>query len=60
MFALAALAGKLGWPANTLLRMTACHYGTFGDDLGRWVNDVLTGKQPWTTPVPKGVRLWCD
>ena len=60
MFPLAALAAKLGWPANTLLRMTACHYGTFGDDLGLWINDVLTGKRPWTTPVPKGVRLWCD
>ena len=60
MFRLAALADKLGWPTNTLLRMTAVRYGTFGNDLGLWINDVMTGKRPWTTPVPKGVRLWCD
>lgn len=60
MFHLAGLADKLGWPTNTLLRMTAVHYGSFGDDLGRWVGDVMTGRCPWTTPVPKGVRLWCD
>jgi len=60
MFSLAAIADKLGYPTNTVLRMTAVHYGTYGDDLGRWINDVLTGAKPWTTPVPAGVKLWCD
>lgn len=61
MFSLADLcANTLHWPANTVLRMTAVHYGTFGDDLGLWLNQVLTGAKPWTTPVPKGVKLWMD
>ena len=60
MFSLAGLAVKLGYPTNTLLRMTAVHYGSYGDALGLWINNVLTGKTPWTTPVPKGVTLWCD
>lgn len=60
MSALADIAAKLGYPANTLLRMTAVHYGTFGDDLGKWINDVITGAKPPSTPVPKGVKLWVD
>lgn len=59
VFSLAKLAGKLGYPANTLLRMTACHYGTLGNELGQHVADVLTGKIPPATPVPKGVKVWC-
>lgn len=60
MFSLADICAKLGTPTNTVLRMTAVHYGTFGDDLGLWLNNVLTGKAPWTTPVPAGVKLWVD
>lgn len=61
MLSLADLCSStLHWPTNTVLRMTAVHYGTFGDDLGLWLNSVLTGAKPWTTPVPKGVKLWMD
>ena len=60
MFDLEDLAGKLGYPVNTLLRMTATHYNTFGDALGALLGDILSGVQPWNTPVPAGVLLWCD
>jgi hypothetical protein len=60
MFNLADICDKLGYPVNTVLRMTAGHYGTYGDDLGLWLHRVLTGQQPWTTPVPKDVKLWMD
>lgn len=59
MFNLADLATKLGYPTNTLLRMTAVHYGTLGDVLGGYVNDVLTGAKPYTAPVPAGAKIWC-
>jgi hypothetical protein len=58
MSPLSEIAAKLGVPVSTLLRTTAVHYGTFGNDLGGWVSDVLTGAKPSTTPVPKGVKLW--
>lgn len=60
MFDLAHLAEKLGQPVNTLLRMTAVHYGSFGNDLGAWLADVLTGVKPVTTQVPAGAKLWVD
>lgn len=61
MYSLADLCSKvLHVPTNTVLRMTAVHYGTFAGDLGPYINDIMTGKKPWTTPVPKGVKLWCD
>lgn len=61
MFSLADLcANVLHVPTNTVLRMTAVHYGTFGDALGLYINSIMTGKAPHTTPVPKGVKLWCD
>jgi hypothetical protein len=60
MFNLAQIAAKLGYPANAILRMTAIHYGTFGNDLGLWLDRVLTGTQPWDTPLPKGIKLWMD
>jgi hypothetical protein len=60
MSPLVDIAAKLKVPVNSLLRMTAVHYGTFGDDLGAWISDVLTGAKPFSTPVPKGVRLWVD
>ena len=60
MFNLADLADKLGYPVNTLLRMTAVHYQTFGDDLGAYIAGVLNGTKPFTDPVPAGVQLWCD
>lgn len=57
---LANIAAKLGVPVNTVLRMTAVKYQTFGDDLGAWLAAVLTGAEPWIVPVPAGVTLWCD
>lgn len=60
MFDLADLAAKLGYPVNTLLRMTACRYSTFGDDLGNLVGGILTGQEPFDTACPAGVHLWCD
>lgn len=59
-FSLAALAAKLGVPPAALLRMTAVHYGTFGDALAGWLNAVHSGTQPASTPLPAGVRFWCD
>ncbi len=61
MFSLADLcANVLHYPTNTVLRMTAVHYGMFPGELGPYVNDVMTGKKPFSTPLPKGTKLWCD
>jgi hypothetical protein len=60
LFDLANLATKLGYPVNTLLRMTAVHYGTFGNVLGAYLESVLTGNTPVTAPIPAGVLFWCD
>jgi hypothetical protein len=59
-FSLAQLAAKLGVPPAALLRMTAVHYGTFGNDLAGWLNAVHSGTEPASTPLPKGIRLWVD
>lgn len=61
MFSLADLCKNvLGVPTNTVLRMTAMHYGSYGDILGLYINQIMTGAKPWNTPVPKGAKLWCD
>lgn len=60
MSAIADVAVKLGVPVNVLLRMTAVHYQTFGDALGQYLSDVLTGTKPVTTPVPAGVKLYVE
>lgn len=60
MLSLSDLADKLGYPVNTVLRMTAVHYQTFGDVLGQYISDVFTGAQPPTALVPAGVKIWCD
>jgi hypothetical protein len=59
MFPLDDLAAKLGWSTNALLRMTAVHYQSFGDDLGAWLSAVLAGGRH-DVPVPAGVKLWMD
>ena len=59
MFDLKDLGAKLGYPPNALIRMTACHYGSLGNDLGNHLGGILRGTVPWATPVPKGVALWC-
>jgi hypothetical protein len=60
MFSLADIAKKLGQPTNTLLRMTAVHYGAYDPVLATYINDVMTGKKPSTAPVPKGAKIWCN
>jgi hypothetical protein len=60
MMSLSDLADKLGYPPNTLLRMTAVHYQTFGDDLGSYIADVFNGVRPPTAVIPAGVNIWCD
>ena len=60
MFDLHGLSAKLGYPPNTLIRMTAVHFGTLGDLFGDHVGGVFRGEIPWDHPVPKGVTLWCD
>jgi hypothetical protein len=60
MFSLAGVAAKLGVPVSALLRMTAIHYGSFGDALAGYLNAVHAGTQPASTPLPKGIRLWVD
>jgi lysozyme len=57
---LADLGKTLGYPPNTLIRMTACHYGTLGNILGIHLGRILNGQTPWNTPVPKGANIWCD
>ena len=60
MFSLAQLAAKLGTMPATLLRMTAVHYGTFGNDLAGWLNAAAAGTRPASTPLPAGIKLWVD
>jgi GH25 family lysozyme M1 (1,4-beta-N-acetylmuramidase) len=60
MFSLAALAVKLGVPPSTLLRMTAVHYGSFGNELAAWLNAVAAGTVPALAALPKGITFWVD
>ena len=59
-FSLAGVAAKLKVSPSALLRMTAVHFGTFGDALAAWLNAVHAGTQPASTPLPKGIRFWVD
>ena len=59
-YSLAQLAAKLKVTPSALLRMTAVHYGSFGDPLAAWLNAVLTGPQPASTPLPAGIKFWVD
>jgi peptidoglycan hydrolase-like protein with peptidoglycan-binding domain len=58
--ALDDLATSLGYSTNTLLRMTAVHYGAYDPVLAGWLHAVLTGAQPHSTPLPAGAKVWCD
>jgi len=60
LFSLAQLAAKLGVPPSALLRMTAVHYGTLGNQLAAYENALHGGTQPASAPVPAGVKLWVD
>jgi hypothetical protein len=46
--------------AAALLRMTAVHYQTFGNDLAGYLNAVHSGTKPPSTPLPAGIKLWVD
>ena len=59
-FSLAQLAAKLGVPPSALLRMTAVHYGTFGDSLAAYLNAIHARTTPPSTPLPKGIKFWVD
>ena len=59
-YSLAHLAAKLGVPPATLLRMTAVHFKTFGDDLAACLNAIHSGTRPASTPLPAGIKLWVD
>jgi hypothetical protein len=59
-FSLAQLAAKLGTVPAALLRMTAVHYQTFGNDLAGWLNAVASGTRPPSAPLPAGIKLWVD
>jgi Glycosyl hydrolases family 25 len=59
-FSLAQLGAKLEVAPSTLLRMTAVHFGTFGDALAAWLNAVHVGAQPPSTPLPAGIKFWVD
>jgi hypothetical protein len=60
MFSLAQLAAKLGTVPSALLRMTAVHYGTLGNDLAAYENALHAGTKPASTPLPAGIKLWVD
>jgi len=60
MFSLAQVAAKLGTVPAALLRMTADHYHTFGNDLAAYLNAVHAGTKPASAPLPAGIKLWVD
>lgn len=57
---LAGLARQLGVSPNGLVRMTAVHYGTLGDQLGGYVGGLAAGTVQHTAPLPKGTIVWAD
>jgi hypothetical protein len=59
-FSLAQLAAKLGTVPSALLRMTAVHYGTLGNDLAAYENALHSDTRPPSTPLPKGIKFWVD
>lgn len=59
-YSLAQLAAKLKVPPATLLRMTAVHFGSFGDPLAGYLNALHAGTKPVSTPIPKGIKFWVD
>ena len=54
------LAKSLGYPVNTLIRMTACHYGRFDNGLAGYLAGLADGSVPHTAHLAKGTNLWCD
>jgi hypothetical protein len=60
MFSLAQLAAKLETTPSALLRMTADHYHTFGNDLAGYLNAIHAGTKPAGAILPQGIRFWVD
>lgn len=54
------LAGQLGYSANTLIRMTATHYGAFDNTLATYIRGLADGSVPHTALLPRGATLWCN
>ena len=52
--------GTLKYPVNTVLRMTATHFGSFNPVLAAYVGGVLAGTVKPTDRLPKGAVLWVD
>jgi Glycosyl hydrolases family 25/Putative peptidoglycan binding domain len=57
---LAALAANLGYPVNTLLRMTAVRYKAFEPHLAGYVAGVFAGTVKPTDNLPKGAVVWAN
>jgi len=60
LYSLAQLAAKLKVPPAALLRMTAVHFGSFGDPLAAYLNAIHSGTKPAGAILPKGIRFWVD
>jgi len=60
LYSLAQLAAKLKVPPAALLRMTAVHFGSFGDPLAAYLNAIHAGTKPAGAILPKGIRFWVD
>ena len=57
---LSDLAKNLGYPVNTLVRMTACHYGKFDGGLASYLAGLADGSVAPTAHLAKGTNVWCD
>ena len=60
LYSLAQLAAKLKVPPAALLRMTAVHFGSFGDPLAAYLNAIHAGTKPAGAILPRGIRFWVD
>lgn len=54
------LAKSLGYPVNTIIRMTAVHYGWFDPGLAGYLAGLVDGSVAPTAHLPKGAALWCN
>jgi peptidoglycan hydrolase-like protein with peptidoglycan-binding domain len=57
---LAGLARNLGYPVNTLVRMTAVHYKYFEGNLAGYIAGLADGTVKPTDNLPAGSVVWCD
>jgi glycosyl hydrolase family 25/putative peptidoglycan binding protein len=54
------LAESLGYPVNTLLRMTAVRYKSYEPHLAGYVAGVFAGTVKPADRLPRGAVVWCD